>query len=375
MPSHFRSLVAGGGTGNATLMLARHYVEFGIQGEIVHVDLSSTSIAIARERLRHSGLLDKVTVRFIEYDLLKLHELDLGTFDYVNCSGVIHHLPDPGAALELLRDHTKPGGSIDLMVYGAIGRTGVYHLQPVMRMLFGTVEPLQERVAMARRLLMLLPPTNWLRKNDGCMPRGSISDDAEIYDMLLHSQDRAYTLPELRQLVERCGLTILTFIEPIIYQLEACIPDRELLSSVRDFDLLDKASITELIAGNIRMHQVLLVRATEPPPPPPIVSPEIVPILIRNVWEKLSALTTIEELTLDQFGLVYRSGPMRSPQLAADIIRHIDSIRTLGEVYRALQLTDGGRYNNLSYQEFVSQFEQVFGFLNNISQMFLRVRL
>ena len=60
-----------------------------------------------------------VRVRLVRGSLLDLSSLELGRFDYVNCVGVTHHLPDPAAALRGLAKHAlSPRGGLGLMVYG-----------------------------------------------------------------------------------------------------------------------------------------------------------------------------------------------------------------------------------------------------------------
>ena len=60
-----------------------------------------------------------VRVRLVRGSLLELSSLELGRFDYVNCVGVTHHLPDPAAALRGLAKHAlSPRGGLGLMVYG-----------------------------------------------------------------------------------------------------------------------------------------------------------------------------------------------------------------------------------------------------------------
>ncbi len=59
----------------------------------------------------------------------------LGPFDYIDCCGVLHHLPDPAAGLRALLSVLAPGGGLGLMVYAPHGRTGVYMLQDALRLL------------------------------------------------------------------------------------------------------------------------------------------------------------------------------------------------------------------------------------------------
>ncbi len=90
----FRALVAGGGTGDATILLAEQLL--GTGAEIVHVDLSAASIDVARRRAGVRGLDN---IRWVHESLLGLPALGLGKFDYINCAGVLHHLADPDAGV------------------------------------------------------------------------------------------------------------------------------------------------------------------------------------------------------------------------------------------------------------------------------------
>ena len=93
----FRVLIAGGGTGDATIFLAQQLRH--TNAEIVHLDLSQTSIQIARHRAQERDLNN---ISWLDDSLLALPELGLGKFDYINCCGVLHHLQDPDAGLRAL---------------------------------------------------------------------------------------------------------------------------------------------------------------------------------------------------------------------------------------------------------------------------------
>ena len=55
------------------------------------------------------------------------------TFDEIVCTGVLHHLANPEAALRALRDVLDPDGAMHLMVYAPYGRAGIYMLQEFCR--------------------------------------------------------------------------------------------------------------------------------------------------------------------------------------------------------------------------------------------------
>src|SRR5215470_5376781 len=122
----FRALIAGGGTGDGTIMLAQHLADRGCPADLVYLDVSTAARAIAEARAQQRGLTN---IRFLTASLLDLPTLALGPFDYIDCCGVLHHLPDPPTGLAILAAALKDDGGMGLMVYGALGRTGVYHLQ------------------------------------------------------------------------------------------------------------------------------------------------------------------------------------------------------------------------------------------------------
>ena len=69
----FRALVAGGGTGDATIFLAEQLRSIGAtNAEIVHLDMSEASIALARERAQIRGLGN---IRWVHDSLLNLPAL------------------------------------------------------------------------------------------------------------------------------------------------------------------------------------------------------------------------------------------------------------------------------------------------------------
>jgi len=110
----FRVLVAGGGTGDASTGIGKQMQERGIPGEVVYVDLSSASRAVAEQRAKDLNLKN---IQFFTGSLLDVASMGLGEFDYINCSGVLHHLEDPEAGAKALASVLAPNGVLGVMVY------------------------------------------------------------------------------------------------------------------------------------------------------------------------------------------------------------------------------------------------------------------
>src|ERR1700752_1797563 len=166
---------------------------------VLGIDLSETSLTHTKLlRPRHS--LANLELR--QMSLLDVGELNR-SFDLIVSTGVLHHLPDPDAGLKALADVLDPSGSMAIMLYGKTGRAGVYLVQDILRRLGAGQNA--EGLGMARELLKFVPSHHYLISTTGKLPN-DLADDAGIVDMLLHPQDRAYSVPEILELVEAAGL-------------------------------------------------------------------------------------------------------------------------------------------------------------------------
>jgi SAM-dependent methyltransferase len=252
----FRALVAGGGTGDGLIMLAQKLADIGCPAQITYLDMSEASRAVAEARAEARGL---DTIRFVTGDLLTAPEY--GPFDYIDCCGVLHHLPEPDAGFRALEQALAPGGGMGLMVYAPYGRTGVYPLQAAFGRLFKGDAP-EDQVRLARAALDGLPKTNWFPRN-GLLGdhRGS---DAGLYDLLLHSRDRPYTVGDLAGALERAGLAPVSFLEPGRYDPQRYLPrGAEIVGRVKSLEPLEKAALAEQLAGNMKTHVVYAARPGE----------------------------------------------------------------------------------------------------------------
>ena len=79
--------------------------------------------------------------------------------------------------------------------------------------------------------------------------------NAKIYDILLHSRDRAYTVPELYEWLDGCELNLIDFAEnKTLYFPERYIENPELLQKISALPLCKRQAIAELIGGTLKKH-------------------------------------------------------------------------------------------------------------------------
>ena len=120
-------LDAGCGSGYNALVLAMANPE----AEIVGIDLSETSVAMARDRLRYHGY-SNVTFHTLSIDDLPSLGLQ---FDYINCDEVLYLFPDIAQALRTLKAVLKPTGIIRTNLHSSVQRVTYFQAQEVFRLL------------------------------------------------------------------------------------------------------------------------------------------------------------------------------------------------------------------------------------------------
>lgn len=255
-------LVAGGGTGDAAIYLAEQLNTFG--GQLVYLDLSASSMAIAQARAAARGLDN---IQWVHGSLLDLPGMGLGPFDYINCSGVLHHLADPDEGLAALKSVLHPEGCMGLMVYAKYGRTGVYQMQETLRLINRNQDSMDVRLRLARGVLAGLPESNWFQKGRDLFRTDLTAyGDAGIYDLLLHAQDRAYSFPELCQWTGQAGLHIRLSGGrggESRYRPESYLADADCLAAISQLAREEQFAIGELLAGNIIKHEFYATRAPD----------------------------------------------------------------------------------------------------------------
>jgi SAM-dependent methyltransferase len=131
-----RILEAGCGTGAQTVTLARN----NPSSRIIAFDRSAKSLAEARRRVQDANVTN---VEMHEADLFEL-PFDARSFDHVFVCFVLEHLPNPIAALRVLEQMLKPGGTI-VVFEGDHGATIFHPDSPWARRVIDCQVELQRR--------------------------------------------------------------------------------------------------------------------------------------------------------------------------------------------------------------------------------------
>ena len=251
-------LIAGCGTSQA----AKHAVRWPA-AQITGIDVSARSVCCTEELKRKHNLQN---LQAHQLAIERVSELE-ASFDQIVCTGVLHHLADPDVGLRALRGVLKPDGAMHLMVYAPYGRTGIYMLQEFCRRtgIHATDADIRNLIEALGALPPGHPLENLLREAP------DFRQEAALADALLHPQDRAYSIPQVFDFLERGGLTFGRWIRQAPYSpycgVMAQIPQATRMAQLT---LPEQYAAVELFRGTMVRHSMVVYRNDSSRDPQPI---------------------------------------------------------------------------------------------------------
>jgi tetratricopeptide (TPR) repeat protein/2-polyprenyl-3-methyl-5-hydroxy-6-metoxy-1,4-benzoquinol methylase len=215
VPAQPEILVAGCGTGREAIQTARLYSG----ARILAVDLSLASLAYA---VRKANELNINNMEFAQADILALTALQK-QFDFIQCSGVLHHMRDPMAGWRVLTDLLRPGGFMQICLYSEIAR------QPVVaaREFIAThgYDSSPAGIRQCRQALFALREEKPSKKITGWHDFYTLS---MCRDLIFHVQEHRFTTMQLEEAIRQLGLVFLGFVseDPKLFaQYKTLFPD------------------------------------------------------------------------------------------------------------------------------------------------------
>lgn len=198
IPEHPKVWVAGCGT-NQALMTALRFPK----GTVVGTDVSEKSLELCRNAARDAGVTN------LELKLESINKAGYeAEFDYVICTGVIHHNAYPEMSLERLARALKPDGILELMVYNRFHRTLTSAFQKTIRILSrtGGAPDFEGGLALAKKLLANFPVENHMSE---WLAELTDRPEADLADLLIQPVEHSYTVASLDAMAGGCGLEML----------------------------------------------------------------------------------------------------------------------------------------------------------------------
>lgn len=177
------------------------------QAEVLGSDLSEESLADCRRNA------ESLKVKNLELRRESLNEVQyLEQFDYVLCTGVVHHNADPSVPMQALVKAMKPEGILEAMVYNTYHRFHTAAFQEAVRRLVGN--------RASPNLELEFPVAQKLAKSftAACQMNSFLGEYREpdcrhayFCDALLQPVEHSYSVASLAELIAGAGLEFLTF--------------------------------------------------------------------------------------------------------------------------------------------------------------------
>jgi len=237
------------------------------EARVLATDVSAATLDRARTLVASLGCHN---VEFAQRDLAAGDER--AGFDFVVCTGVVHHLPDPAAGVRALRRALRPGGAGLFMVYSTQHRAPLAGIRATLDALgAGTLDD-AARYALTRRVLEAAV------SSPHCAPPGKEAlrllfehvdaDPSFVADALLNPRESTYDLDGLFSLLEGNGLSHRSWNQPRLWDLEAWVDDAGLRAAFAERTERDRDRIVHHLAGFASPQFECLVEPADAPPAP-----------------------------------------------------------------------------------------------------------
>jgi 2-polyprenyl-3-methyl-5-hydroxy-6-metoxy-1,4-benzoquinol methylase len=178
-------LIAGCGTGMSTIEFARQ----APRARILAVDLSVASLGYAKRMAQTLGLSN---VEFAQADIVKLGAIGR-QFDFIESSGVLHHLADPWQGWRVLLSLLRPGGTMQVGLYSELARQHVVAARALIAE--RSYQPIAKDIRRCREEIMAAAEGSLLKS---LTEADDFYTTSECRDMLFHVQEHRISLPEIK---------------------------------------------------------------------------------------------------------------------------------------------------------------------------------
>jgi 2-polyprenyl-3-methyl-5-hydroxy-6-metoxy-1,4-benzoquinol methylase len=189
------ALIAGCGTGLQALEMAFS----NPTALITAIDLSPTSLAYGELKAEQLGLTN---IQFKLLDILEVDSLEQ-TFDFIMCTGVLHHMNSPQAGLNALSSVLKSDGSMIIGLYSKLARKELKEMQSdaISYLNMGVEQITKKDVILWRANLTEEQKAKVRYQRHDCFNING------IMDCLFHPQQAEFSPIEIQALLDRAKMT------------------------------------------------------------------------------------------------------------------------------------------------------------------------
>ena len=176
--------------------IRHHFRSASPDARILAIDLSSASLGYAK---RMAGTLGFHNIAFAQADITKVAAIGR-SFDFIDVSGVLHHLGDPWQGWRVLLSLLRPGGVMQVGLYSKLARQNVVAARALIAE--RGYRPIPEDIRRCREEILATADGSLLKS------ASTFSDffaTNECRDLIFHVQEHQMTLPQIKAfLIENC---------------------------------------------------------------------------------------------------------------------------------------------------------------------------
>ena len=194
-------LMPGCGTGRKAIQMALAFPK----ANVLCTDLSRSSLAYMMRMARRYGVANIEPLQMDIYDLAGFDR----TFDFIECSGVLHHLGDPVRGGIALVTRLRQGGILHFSMYSELARREVVrHRQQIGE---GRIPALSADELRAYRRKVMLDEPECIDK----LPTpGDFFDASRCKDLIAHPNEYRYTVAGIAEYLQRLDMPFMGFQRP-----------------------------------------------------------------------------------------------------------------------------------------------------------------
>jgi 2-polyprenyl-3-methyl-5-hydroxy-6-metoxy-1,4-benzoquinol methylase len=199
VPKEPKIWVAGCGTNQAVLTALKFP-----DSEVLGTDLSPQSLRVCENLVEQLGITN---LKLEEKSINKVSYKD--RFDYIICTGVIHHNADPKISLDKLSAAINPNGILELMVYNYYHKVFDASYQDAIKLLFNKdgENDLDTQLSITKKLIKKFPIQNLMGTH--LQKFKNVHNDAELSNMLLQPVLHSYKIETLTKMAADANLEYL----------------------------------------------------------------------------------------------------------------------------------------------------------------------
>jgi tetratricopeptide (TPR) repeat protein/SAM-dependent methyltransferase len=192
-------LIAGCGTGLSAITFAQTAPD----ARILAIDLSLASLSYAKRMARALGFAN---IEFAQADITKAEAIGR-SFDFIDCSGVLHHLGDPWQGWRALLALLRPGGVMQIGLYSKLARQNVVAARALIaergyRGVADDIRHCREEILSAADGSLLKSASTF----------SDFFTTNECRDLIFHVQEHQMTLLEIKAFLAATGLQFTGFV-------------------------------------------------------------------------------------------------------------------------------------------------------------------